>query len=72
MNMIHNPHPIDEEEILVMSRPGDKDAFSLTAKKPQKTNNILPNRASSSNANFIGVRTSYNNGVIILDNQQDQ
>jgi hypothetical protein len=58
MNMVQDTEIIDEEEILVMSRTGDKDAFSRTAKKSsQKDNMILP------------VRTSYNNGVVIIENK---
>ncbi len=56
--MVQDTEIIDEEEILVMSRTGDKDAFSRTAKKSsQKDNMILP------------VRTSYNNGVVIIENK---
>jgi hypothetical protein len=56
--MVQDTEPIDEEKFLMMSRTGDKNAFSRTAKKgSQKANMILP------------VRTSYNNGVVVIDNQ---
>ena len=52
-----------------MSKTGDKDAFSRTAKKKiPKANNLLPARSSSTNPNILPVRTSYNNGIIVLDN----
>jgi hypothetical protein len=48
-----------------MSRTGGKDAFARTA----STQKMMPNIRSSSQNMFEGhMRTSYNNGIVVLDN----
>jgi hypothetical protein len=48
-----------------MSRTGGKDVFARTASNLK----IIPNIRSSSQNMFEGhMRTSYNNGIVVLDN----
>lgn len=50
-----------------MSLTGGKNAFERTT----STQKLMPNFRSSSQNMFDGlVRTSYNNGIVVLDNQQ--
>lgn len=65
MNMIQEEeqqHYVDK-----MSRTGGKDAFARSSN--HKILTINNNRSSSQNMFEGHLRTSYNNGIVVLDNQ---
>jgi hypothetical protein len=63
MNMIREE--LQENYIDKMSKTGGKEAFARTG----SIQKIIPNNRSSSQNMFEGhIRTSYNNGIVVLDN----